>query len=204
MSSTVLHDKIPYSIFFPNQPLFYLPPRVFGCVCFVHILTPGQDKLTAKATKCVFLDYSKLQRSYRCYSSDTHRYFVFADVTFFENSSIFPINHPPNSNVISLPRLYPIPDTSPGTPSTPPRPLQVYTHRPRTDTRPSADSSSMAPSSMTRVLSSPTNLPIAIQKGAHSSRNPHSIYNFLTYHRLSSPYSALFPPFILFLFHKLC
>ena len=43
---------------------------------------------------------------------------------------------------------------------------------------------------MTPVLSSPANLPIVIQKGTHSSRNPHPIYNFLTYHRLSSSYFA--------------
>ena len=41
MLSSVLHDQIPYSIIFPNQPLFCLPPRVFGCVCFVYILTSG-------------------------------------------------------------------------------------------------------------------------------------------------------------------
>ena len=82
MSSSVLHDKIPHSILFPNQPLSCLLHRVFGCVYFVHILTPGQDKLSAKATKYVFLGYSRLQRCYRCYSSDTHRYFVSEDVTF--------------------------------------------------------------------------------------------------------------------------
>ena len=60
MASSVLHDQIPHSILFPNQSLFCLPPCVFGCVCFVHILTPGQDKLSAKATKCVFLGYSRL------------------------------------------------------------------------------------------------------------------------------------------------
>ena len=58
MPSSILHDQIPHSILFPNHPLFCLPPRVFGCVCFVHILTPGQDNLSAKATKCVFLGYS--------------------------------------------------------------------------------------------------------------------------------------------------
>ena len=52
MPSSVLHDQIPHSILLPTQPLFYLPPRVFGCVCFVHILTLGQDKLSVKATKC--------------------------------------------------------------------------------------------------------------------------------------------------------
>ena len=48
----------------------------------------------------------------------------------------------------------------------------------------------MTPSSMTPVLSSPADLPIAVRKGTRSSRNPHPIYNFLTYHRLSSPYFA--------------
>ena len=67
MPSSVLHDQIRHSIFFPNQPLFCLPPRIFGCVCFIHILTPGQDKLSTKATKCVFLGYSRLQMGYRCY-----------------------------------------------------------------------------------------------------------------------------------------
>ena len=70
--SSVLHDQIPHSIIFPNQPLFCLPHHVFGCICFVHILTSGQDKLSAKATKCVFLDYSRLQRGYRYYSLNTH------------------------------------------------------------------------------------------------------------------------------------
>ncbi|RVW79787.1 Retrovirus-related Pol polyprotein from transposon RE1 [Vitis vinifera] len=49
MPSSVLHDQIPHSLLFPDQPLYFLPPRVFGCTCFVHILTPGQDKLSAKA-----------------------------------------------------------------------------------------------------------------------------------------------------------
>ena len=70
-------------------PSFFLPLRVFGCTCFVHTLTSGQDKLSAKATKCIFLGYSRLQKGYRCYSLDTHRYFLSADVTFFEDSPFF-------------------------------------------------------------------------------------------------------------------
>ena len=54
MLTFILHDQIPHYIIFPNQPLLCLPPRVFSCVRFVHILTPGQDKLSTKATKCVF------------------------------------------------------------------------------------------------------------------------------------------------------
>ena len=40
MPSSVLHDQIPHSLLFPDQPLYFLP-HVFGCTCFVHILTPG-------------------------------------------------------------------------------------------------------------------------------------------------------------------
>ena len=89
MPSSVLHAQIPHSLLFPDQPLYFLPPRIFGCTCFVHILTPGQDKLSAKATKCIFLGYSRLQKAYRCYSPQTHRYFLSADVTFFEDSPFF-------------------------------------------------------------------------------------------------------------------
>lgn len=50
MSSSVLHDQVPHSILFLNQPLFCLS-RVFGCVCFVHIFTPRQaTKVSFKAT----------------------------------------------------------------------------------------------------------------------------------------------------------
>ena len=40
------------------------------------------------------------------------------------------------------------------------------------------------------VFPSLADLPIAIRKGTRSSRNPHPIYNFLTYHCLFSPYFA--------------
>ena len=103
---------------------------------------------------------------------------------------MFPTTHPPSSDVISLPLLYPVLVTSSVPPATPPRPLQVYTHRPRTDIGPLADSSPMMPSSTTSVLPFPVDLPIAVRKGTYSSHNSHHNFNFLTYHRLSSPYSA--------------
>ena len=110
MSSSVLHDQIRHFVLLPNQPLFYLPPHVFGCACFVHILTPEQDKLLAKATKCVFLGYSCLQRCYRCYSPNINRYFISADVTFSENSSFSFAVHPHISDVLSIPLVLPSPD----------------------------------------------------------------------------------------------
>ncbi|RVW24045.1 Retrovirus-related Pol polyprotein from transposon RE1 [Vitis vinifera] len=110
----LLHSHIPHSLLFPDQPLYFLPPRVFGCTCFVHILTPGQDKLSAKAMKCLFLGYSKLQKGYRCYSLETHRYFISADVTFFEDSPFFSTTSEslPVSEVLPIPIVSP-PDAMP-------------------------------------------------------------------------------------------
>ncbi|RVW89814.1 Retrovirus-related Pol polyprotein from transposon RE2 [Vitis vinifera] len=120
MPSSVLHDQIPHSLLFPDQLLYFLPPHVFGCTCFVHILTPGQDKLSVKAMKCLFLGYSRLQRGYRCYSLETHRYFISADVTFFEDSPFFSTTSEsfPVSEVLPIPIVFP-PDAMP------PRPLQT-------------------------------------------------------------------------------
>ena len=186
MSSSVLYDQIPHSIIFPNQPLFCLPPCVFGCVCFVHILSPGQDKLSAKATKCVFLGHSRLQRGYRCYSIITNRYFISAAVTFFKDSSFFStVERPHVSNVLHVPLVLPSPDfPSPPTHAVS-RPLQVYTRRPRPPTRPLVDSSSMPPSSPAPIPPPPSpapippppnDLPIAIRKGTRFTCNQGTKY----------------------------
>ena len=108
MPSFVFHDQIPHSLLFPDQPLYYLPSRVSCCTCFVHILTLGQDKLSAKATKCIFLGYSRLQKGYRCYSPEIHRYFLSADVTFFEDSPFFSSSESlPIFEVLPLPIISP-------------------------------------------------------------------------------------------------
>ena len=60
MPSSSIENKVPHSIIFPNDPLYRVSPRVFGCTCFVHNVSPGLDKLSAKAIKCVFLGYSCL------------------------------------------------------------------------------------------------------------------------------------------------
>ncbi|KAK2380773.1 putative mitochondrial protein [Trifolium repens] len=89
MPSSVLDNEIPYSLLFPKDPLYVVPLRVFGSTCFVHDLSPGRDKLSARAVKCVFLGYSRTQKGYRCYSPSTHRFYVSADVTFFEDTPFF-------------------------------------------------------------------------------------------------------------------
>ena len=69
-------------------------------------------------------------------------------------------------------------------------PLKVYTCHPRPLARPFAESSSMPLSPPALVPQPPNDLPIAIRKGTRSTCNPHPVYNFLSFHRLSLPYFA--------------
>ena len=70
------------------------------------------------------------------------------------------------------------------------QPLQVHTRRPRLPTRPLDDSSSMPLPSPAPVLQPLDDLSIAIRKDTRSTRNPHLVNNFLSYHHLSLPYFA--------------
>lgn len=84
MPSYVLDGASTHSILFPSSPPFSLTQKIFGCVCYVHKLGPGFDKLDPRATKCVFMGYSRTKKGYRCYSPGLRRYFTSADVTFVE------------------------------------------------------------------------------------------------------------------------
>ena len=75
------------------------------------------------------------------------------------------------------------------------RPLQVYHHHHHVAILPSlaevpVDSLPIPSASPVPALPHSANLPIALRKGNRSTCNPHLIYNFLSHHRLSSPYSA--------------
>lgn len=63
-SFSSLNNKVPYSILYPQEPIFHVLPRFFGCTCFVHNLSPSLDKPSARAIKCIFLGYSRLQKGY--------------------------------------------------------------------------------------------------------------------------------------------
>ena len=94
------------------------------------------------------------------------------------------------SNVLSIPLILPSPDFPSPPTDVVTRPLPVYTRRPRPPTRPLVESSSMPPSSLAPVPQPSDDLPIVIWKGTRSTSNPHLIYNFPSFHRLSLPYSA--------------
>lgn len=84
-----------------GYPIF--PPRVFGCICYVHYDSPNLDKLAARATKCVFLGYSRLRKGYKFYSSKSRKYSMFVDVTFLKR---FISSLPPQKNLFPYNECY--------------------------------------------------------------------------------------------------
>ncbi|RVW70134.1 Retrovirus-related Pol polyprotein from transposon TNT 1-94 [Vitis vinifera] len=61
-----------------------LPPRVFGCVAFVHLHKHQRTKLTSHALQCVFVGYALHKKGYRCYHPPTRQMYITMDV---ENES---------------------------------------------------------------------------------------------------------------------
>ena len=188
MSSFVLHDQIPHSVLLINLSFDSLLVSLVVFVLFIFSLL-GKTNSQPKP-QSVFLGYSRLQRGYCCYYLDTNRYFIFADVNFFEDSPFSSAAHPSVPDVLSIPLVLPSPDFPSPPTDVMTRPLQVYTRRPRPPTRPRVDSSLMPQSSPNPVPQSSDDLPITLRKGTCSTSNPHPVYNFLSFHRLSLPYFA--------------
>ena len=66
-----------------------LPPRVFGCVAFVHLHKHQRTKLTSHALQCVFVGYALHKKGYRCYHLPTRQMYITMDVVFHEDSMYF-------------------------------------------------------------------------------------------------------------------
>ena len=157
---------------------------LMSLVVFVLFIFSLMGK-TNSQPKCVLLGYSRLKRSYRCYSPGTNRYFISADVTFFEDSSFSSAAHPSVPNVLSIPLVLPSLDFPSPPTDVVTRSLQVYTRRPRPPTGPLVDSSSMLQSPLDPIPQPFVDLPIVIRKGTCSTSNPHPVYNFLNFHHVT-------------------
>ena len=195
MSSSVLHDQIPHSILLSNQPLFCLPPRVFGCLFCSYSHFWARQTLNQSHKMCLlglFLPSEGLPLLF------SRHYFISVDATFFENSSFFSsATHPSVPDVLSIPLVLPSPNFSSPPTDVVTRPLQVYTRRPRTPIGPLVDPSSMSQSPPDPVPQPSADPPFAIRKGTRSTSNPHLfiIFSaFLAYLYLTLP---LFPPCLL-------
>ena len=85
--SRVLDFKTPHDVFSDHVSLVSvskLPPKVFGCVAYVHIYSHQRSKLDPCALQCVFIGYSSTKKGYKCYHPPTQKVHVTLDVTFHE------------------------------------------------------------------------------------------------------------------------
>lgn len=83
-----LYDReniIPWPILQLEALLFLVPPQIFGSTCFINLLGPRQGKLSPWVEKCIFLEYPCTQKGYRNYSPSGRKWFMSADVVFFED-----------------------------------------------------------------------------------------------------------------------
>jgi len=83
MPSRILDMKSPAELLL-GQREFKVPPKIFGCVCFVRDHRPSVGKLDPRAIKCVFVGYSSAQKGYKCWDPIGKKLFVSMDVTFRE------------------------------------------------------------------------------------------------------------------------
>ena len=207
MPSRVLGYKTPVSVLQPNSPLFIVPPKVFGCVCHVHI-HHRTDKMDPKAVRCVFLGYSATQKGYRCYNPTTRRRYVSMDVTFFESVPFFsaardslqgetPLSiENPSFTQTECPLPLPVftqGEFMPMSATTSTNDLQqgkeliVYTRRAKqTIVSPQDQAVSLDPGNPSSV---DIDVPIALRKGVRDCTK-HPISHFVSYNALSPTYRA--------------
>ena len=88
MPSRVLGYKTPLECL-TGETKYVVPPKVFGCVCFVKDYRPSVGKLDPKALKCVFVGYSGKQKGYKCWCPSERRMFVSMDVVFREQEPFY-------------------------------------------------------------------------------------------------------------------
>ena len=76
--------------------MLMLPPRIFGCVSFVHLHKNQRTKLDPCAVRCLFLGYALHKKGYQCHDPLANCTYITMDVTFLE-SEIFYSSLVPNS-----------------------------------------------------------------------------------------------------------
>lgn len=97
MTAAYLINRMPLRVLGHKTPIecltgknsFVVPPKVFGCVCFVKDYRPSVGKLDPRALKCIFVGYSGKQKGYKCWCPAEKRMFISMDVMFRENESFY-------------------------------------------------------------------------------------------------------------------
>ena len=62
MSSRVLQFKTPLHTLSQYHSLLNIPPKVFGCTCYIHVHQHQRGKMDPRARKCLFVGYFATQK----------------------------------------------------------------------------------------------------------------------------------------------
>ena len=92
LPTKILQFQTPLSTlntFTPVPSSHSLPPRIFGCVVYVHLPSRTRTKFEPRAVKCVFLGYGTTQKGYRCYDPIHYKLYTTMDCDFFEQSPYY-------------------------------------------------------------------------------------------------------------------
>ncbi|KAM1242349.1 hypothetical protein ACFX2G_034710 [Malus domestica] len=88
--SMVLDFQTPFNVLQKHVSLVSvskLPPKVFGCIAYVHVYSHQRSKLNACALR--FIGYANNKKGYKCYHHLTQKTYITMDVTFHEEVSCF-------------------------------------------------------------------------------------------------------------------
>lgn len=88
LSTKLLKYHSPTTLLYQRNPT-YSQIQIFGCLCYQLFPFTTINKLQARSTRCLFLEYSSNHHGYRCYNLTSHKIFISRHVVFDE--SIFPI-----------------------------------------------------------------------------------------------------------------
>ncbi|CAL8090833.1 unnamed protein product [Prunus armeniaca] len=81
-----LNKKTPFEAYSGRKP-GVKHMKVFGSLCYAHVLSQQRQKLDLTSKRCIFLGYRSCEKGYRLYSLETGKIIVSRDVVFNENAS---------------------------------------------------------------------------------------------------------------------
>ncbi|CAN1263655.1 Retrovirus-related Pol polyprotein from transposon TNT 1-94 [Linum perenne] len=87
LPTPVLNGRTPFEVL-TSKTVSYDHLRVFGCLVYSTILTPGRLKFDSRASTCVFLGFPANTKGYYLYNLQNNQVSISRDVVFHE--SLFP------------------------------------------------------------------------------------------------------------------
>lgn len=87
-ASFLLHNHFPLQVLQDNSS-FIIQPKVFSCVCFIHIWNSVDGKISTQTKKYVFIGYTPDKKRCKYYCPVYWKTYVSMNVAFCESNAYF-------------------------------------------------------------------------------------------------------------------